>query len=341
MKIKQNIVFLFPGQASQYVGMGRDLYENSVAAAQVMDRVAAMDGLKAVPELCFQGPEELLTRTDNVQPAITAVSLMALAAIHEAIEQQGNIELKSRLKACAGHSLGEYSAHVAAGNLTESTVMNLVCWRGRWMNEAAQPPNLAGAMVAVMGLEIGVLRKIISDIGHSKIAIANLNSPGQIILSGTVAAIAEAVIRSVERGAKKTVMLNVSGAWHSPLMRSAEVRMKELIDEELTADNVSMNGAPYVVANVTATEVRHHKEVKRTLIRQISSLVNWEYSVRKLCDIASGQAVIEGEAADPPLFVEIGPGKVLRGLMRSIDRSLEVVNVEDMAGVEKLMGRLE
>ena len=188
-------------------------------------------------------------------------------------------------------------------------------------------------MVAVMGLEIGVLRKIISDIGHSKIAIANLNSPGQIILSGTVAAIAEAVIRSVERGAKKTVMLNVSGAWHSPLMRSAEVRMKELIDEELTADNVSMNGAPYVVANVTATEVRHHKEVKRTLIRQISSLVNWEYSVRKLCDIASGQAVIEGEAADPPLFVEIGPGKVLRGLMRSIDRSLEVVNVEDMAGV--------
>jgi len=337
--MNQNIVFLFPGQASQYVGMGKDLYDHSSNARDVMDRIAAMDGLGSIPDLCFNGPIELLTRTDNVQPAITTVSLMALAAVNEAIGQDGNIEFRGRLKACAGHSLGEYAAHVAAENLTESTAVKLVSWRGRWMNEAAQPPNPPGAMVAVMGLEVDMLRDIVNVIGAEIIALANINSLGQIILSGTEEAISKAEQIAQEKGAKKTVMLNVSGAWHSPLMVSAESKMKQLIANELTPENVSLDGAPFVVANVSAREVTNFEDVKHTLIRQITSPVNWVESVQRLSEIGEGTS-FEDDTVMTPLFVEVGPGKVLRGLMRGIDRKLEVINVGDMAGVEKLMEKL-
>jgi len=282
----------------------------------------------------------LLTRTDNVQPAITTVSLMATAAVNESLAHRGYDELKGRLKACAGHSLGEYAAHVAAGNLTESTVMNLVRWRGRWMNEAAQPPNPPGAMLAVMGLDVDVLRDIVSEIGTDIIALANINSLGQIILSGTEDAISQAEFNAQEMGAKKTVMLNVSGAWHSPLMIPAEAKMKELIESELTADKVSLKGNPSVVANVTAREVTDYNEVKHTLARQITSPVNWVDSVQRLSEIGGSNSIQE-DTNNSPLFVEVGSGKVLRGLLRGIDRKYEVVNVGDTTGVNKFIERLK
>ncbi len=337
--MKQNIIFIFPGQASQYIGMGKDLYENSSRARAVMDKVTELDGLSHIRELCFEGPADLLTRTDNVQPAITTVSLMALAGLKEAIGQEESINLNGMLKACAGHSLGEYAAYVAAGILSEATVMKLVSWRGRWMNEAAQPPYPTGAMLAVIGIGVGVLQNLVEKLGKDRIALANINSHSQIILSGTREAIfqAEEAVKTI--GAKKTVILNVSGAWHSPLMIPAEAKMKELIQSELTPESVSLNGDVLVVANVTANEVKDYNEVKHTLTRQVTSPVNWVDSVQRMCDLCGNKS--DGKEADVmPLFVEVGPGRVLRGLMRGIDRKLEVINVDDMEGVENLTNRL-
>jgi len=339
--LPRKLVFIFPGQASQYVGMGRNLHQHSPAARAVMERVARMEGLGAIPELCFSGPEELLTRTDNVQPAITAVSLMALAAIGEAATDAGVSIIPA---ACAGHSLGEYSAHAAAGNLPEGRVMRLVTWRGRWMNEASESPNPAGAMVAVMGLTVDRLQTIVQRIGPERLAVANINSPGQVILSGERAAVEQASEAARESGAKRCVMLNVSGAWHSPLMNSAWEKMTRLLEQEIVPDEVTISETTPVIANVTAGRVRDVDELRQTLSGQITAPVRWEECVRRLIEVVgypglpSQIAQEKSEGLQPwPLLVEVGPGKVLRGLLRSIDRMLEVVNVEDMAGVEQMI----
>ena len=308
------VVFIFPGQASQYVGMGREFYANSPAAAAVLDQVAALEGLARIPDLCFNGPAELLTRTDNVQPAITAVSIMALAALREKVTVTP--------WACIGHSLGEYAAHYAAGSLDLPLVMKLVQWRGFWMNEASQPPYPSGSMVAVMGLGREVLEHIVKNLDKKRIAVANLNSPGQVILSGETTVVEQAVEAAQAAGAKKTVMLNVSGAWHSPLMIPAARKMGELLERELTLEEVVFNRTSLVIANATAKVVGGTLTMRDTLTQQLTSPVRWEETIAKLISFSD----------EPLLFIEIGPGKVLKGILRSIDKNLEVLNVEDTAG---------
>ena len=324
--MSRRLIFIFPGQASQYVGMGRDLYDHSPAARAVMDAIAALEGLAGIPDLCWNGPEELLTRTDNVQPAITTVSLMALAALRDSRPD-------ATPAACAGHSLGEYAAHFAAGNLTLGQTMTLVHWRGFWMNEASQPPHPAGAMLAVMGLTLEQVTEAVAQVGADRLAVANLNSPGQIIISGEKSAVEEAEPVARTLGAKRCVMLKVSGAWHSPLMLPAQAKMAELLKREIAPEKTSFNPAIPVVANATADVVDSLGAMRDTLIRQITSPVRWEACVVRLLQIAGSQP--------PPLFIEVGPGTVLKGLLRNIDKSLEVVNVQDNSGLDSLTASLD
>lgn len=338
--MKSKIIYIFPGQASQYVGMGKDLYNNSSAAREVMDRIREMEGLKHIREVCFEGPEDVLTRTDNVQPAITAISLMALAALAEAAGKDPD---RITPTACAGHSLGEYAAHAAAGNLSEDQVMRLVKWRGFWMNEASQPPNPGGSMVAVMGMGLSDLETIVDQTGKDRIAIANLNSPGQVIISGTSDAVEAAAEAAKTAGAKRCIPLKVSGAWHSPLMRSAQEKMTQLLSAEFSMRQTTVSAEIPVVANATAEVVKDTPELHSTLSRQITSPVRWEDCVGRLVKLTGCPDLpsrLAEDYAPLPLFVEVGPGKVLKGLLKNIDRKLEVINVEDMTGVKDLMERL-
>lgn len=334
---KQPLVLLFPGQASQYVGMGKDLYDNSQAARILLDRITAKDEFKHLPQLCFEGPADILTRTDNVQPAITLISLMALEAIREKIPQQPI--------ACAGHSLGEYAAHAAAGNLDYDLTMELVRWRGYWMNEASQPPNPTGSMVAIIGLKPDKCFEISEELGSDKIAVANLNSPGQIILSGLAETVEQASKMAKEAGAKKTVMLNVSGAWHSPLMQPAEEKMKELLSQRIN-EQTQVNPEIAVPANATGEAVRDAADLRDTLTRQITSPVLWQDCVMSLLKTSRypglpGNLDAETrESLTPPLFVEVGPNKVLKGLMRGIDKKLTVLNVEDVSSLQILKEKI-
>jgi [acyl-carrier-protein] S-malonyltransferase len=318
--------------------MGKDLYDNSPAAKNVMDEIADMVNLRHIPDLCFNGPEDILTRTDNVQPAITAVSLMALAAIRE-IAFEKNIEVIP--SACAGHSLGEYAAHAAAGNLSFDLTMKLVSYRGFWMNEASQPPNPPGAMIAVMGMRLNDIEDTINRLNLNTLGIANINSPGQVILSGSKYEITIAESAMKEAGARRIVILNVSGAWHSPLMKTAQQKMGELLNAELAAEHISISEKTFVVANASADVVRNTDELKETLTNQITSPVKWEACIRRILSELGYAGLPSETALDDndrlPIFVEVGPGTVLKGLMRGIDKKFEVINVEDMTGLEKLI----
>jgi len=317
--------------------MGRDLYNNSRSARDLMDQVCALPSLEHIHQVTFEGPEDLLTRTDNVQPAITTVSLMAWLAINEAVAKVGKT---MKPLACAGHSLGEYAAHTAAGNLSPLDAVKLTAARGGWMNEASQPPNPSGGMVAVMGIGFEKIDEIVADSGADKVAIANINSPGQIILSGEATAIAAVSSALTVAGAKRVIPLNVSGAWHSPLMKSAQVKMAGLLGSEIVEGKVSINKEILVVANATSDVVDSTSVMKDTLAKQITSPVVWTECVRRLLT-ASGYPGLPSEFPghpEPwPIFVEIGPGKVLRGLLRSIDKGIETAGVEDSVSLEAFL----
>lgn len=296
------IAFVFPGQGSQTVGMGKDLAEKY---PEVMKYFIEADKTlnDSLSKLIFEGPKEELTLTVNTQPALLTTSI----ALLEFFQRSG-------LKAdyVAGHSLGEYTALVAAGALTFKEGVFAVRKRGEFMENAV--PNGEGTMAAVLGLEREALAKVTAEITESgfPVALANLNCPGQIVISGSRKGVELAGVKAKEAGAKRVLPLEVSGPFHSPLMKPAADRLRDVLDQ-LGMQDASIP----VVANVTAEPVSSSSVIKNQLIEQLFSPVLWEDSVQKM--IALGVDT----------FVEIGPGKVLTGLIKKIDKSVKIYSVFD------------
>jgi [acyl-carrier-protein] S-malonyltransferase len=308
------VAFVFPGQASQYPGMGRELAEKYPAARAVFDEADEALGL-SISKICFEGTEEELKLTANTQPAILTCSV----AVYRVLAEKG---LKPDF--VAGHSLGEYSALVAAGALKFADAVRLVRKRGTYMQDAV--PAGVGAMAAIMGLSPAVVADACKRASEGEIcSAANLNSPDQTVISGHAGAVKRAVELASQAGAKRAVILAVSAPFHSALMASAQDRLeKDLKQIEFTALRVPL------VTNVDADTIETGDEARHALIRQVTAPVRWEESVRLLID--------EGVNT----FVEVGPGRVLTGLLRQIERSVAVLNVEDekslAATMEKIAG---
>ncbi len=283
---------LFPGQGSQYVGMGKDLVEAYPRARELFERADDALGF-ALSRLCFEGDAETLTATKNAQPAILLHSVAAARVLREEAGVEPAI--------AAGHSLGEYSALVAAGVLDEIDALRIVRRRGELMYEAGL--RRPGTMAAIIGLERGDVEEACREASDGEIVVvANVNSPGQIVVSGHLGAVERAMKAAAARGAKKTIPLNVSGAFHSPLVAGAE---KELV---AYIESFALRGASIgVVANADARIVRTREEIVDALSRQLTSPVRWSESMR----------VLLAEWSGPVL--EVGPGKVLSGLLKRID----------------------
>ncbi|MBC6717716.1 ACP S-malonyltransferase [Aurantimonas sp. DM33-3] len=289
---------VFPGQGSQSVGMGRTLYDSFEASRAVFDEVDEALGEK-LSELIFEGPEDRLTLTENAQPALMAVSMAAIRAL----EAEGfSVETAAYV---AGHSLGEYSAHAAVGALSIGQTAKLLRIRGNAMQEAV--PSGAGSMAAIIGLDAEAVAKLCEDAAEGEVCEpANDNGGGQIVISGNAAAIDRAIALAQERGAKRALPLSVSAPFHCRLMQPAADRMAEaLADAEILVPRVP------VVTNVTAGPTSDPAEIRERLVRQVTGQVRWRESIEWLA--ANGVNSL----------VEIGSGKVLTGLARRIDRSLE------------------
>lgn len=306
------LAYLFPGQASQYAGMGRDLSENFPESRAVFEEADAALGFP-VSKLCFEGSEEDLKQTENAQPAIFTVSIAALRAI----EKRGIAP-----DFTAGHSLGEYSGLVAAGALDFATGVKLLRKRGQFMQEAV--PRGEGAMAAIMGLspsDVAEICKKAAD--HDVVSPANLNSPEQIVISGNAAAVKRAVEIASQSGAKRAVMLPVSAPFHCALMEPAQKKL----EPELRSAAFGALRIP-LVTNVDAEAIASGEEARDALIRQVTMPVRWLDSIRELIE--------EGVR----IFVEVGPGKVLCGLLRQIDRSVRCFNVEDAASLNSTLDKI-
>ncbi|HXN26197.1 MAG TPA: ACP S-malonyltransferase [Candidatus Acidoferrales bacterium] len=306
------LAFLFPGQASQYCGMGRDLAANFPEAKAVFDAADSALGF-SITQTCFEGSEEALKLTENTQPAILTVS----TAAHRALAGKGIVP-----DFVAGHSLGEYSALVAAGGVDFSAAVKLVRARGKYMQEAV--PAGQGAMAAILGLSPTEVAEICKKAAENDVVSpANLNSPEQTVISGSAAAVKRAVEIASQSGAKRAVILPVSAPFHCALMMPAQRRL----EPDLRATPFSALKIP-LVSNVDAQAITTGEEARDALIRQVTAPVRWLDSVREM--IESGVTV----------FLEVGPGKVLSGLLRQIDRSVRVFNVEDCASLNSTMEKL-
>jgi [acyl-carrier-protein] S-malonyltransferase len=307
-----SIAFLFPGQGSQAIGMSKDLAEQYPIARQTFEEADDALGHK-LSQLCFEGPEDQLRLTEVTQPAILTASVAAWRVVNE----NG---LKPRF--VAGHSLGEYSAHVAAGTLSFTDAVRTVRNRGKYMQEAV--PVGVGSMAAILGMEFDRVAAVCRDAAEGEVCEpANINSQEQIVISGHTAAVERATKLADERGAKRAKILQVSAPFHCSLMKPAQDR--------LAADLASITfskPAVGVVCNVDAALLEDADRSRDALIRQVTGSVKWEQSMRLL--IAQGVDT----------FVELGPGKVLCGLMRQIDRSQKCVNVADEASLQKTLEQI-
>jgi [acyl-carrier-protein] S-malonyltransferase len=311
MSHSSSITFLFPGQGSQAVGMGKDLAANHAVARQTFEEADEALGYR-LSQLCFEGPEEKLKLTEITQPAILTVSIAAFRALRKKGPKPNYV---------AGHSLGEYSAHVAAGTLKFADAVRTVRNRGKYMQEAVAVG--VGAMAAILGMSLDRVTEICRDAAQGEICQpANINSPEQIVVSGHAAAVERAIKLATERGAKKAVSLPVSAPFHCALMQPAQDRLAT----DLQALNFQKPAFP-VVCNVDAALITEAESARATLIRQVTGSVKWDPSVRLL--IEKGVT----------LFVEVGPGKVLCGLMRQIDRSKACLTVGDEASLQKTLSQ--
>ena len=307
-----SIAFLFPGQGSQAVGMGKDLAEQHAVARRTFEEADDALGYK-LSQLCFEGPEEKLRLTEITQPAILTASIAALRVLETYLPKPSYV---------AGHSLGEYSAHVAAGTISFADAVRTVRKRGRYMQEGV--PVGVGAMAAILGMESEKVADICNDAAQGEVCeAANINSPEQIVISGNTAAVERATKLADERGAKKAKLLPVSAPFHCSLMKPAQDRL----EADLKA--LTFHAPAYPVAcNVDAVLVTDETRARDTLVRQVTGSVKWDQCVRLL--IAQGVHT----------FIEVGPGKVLWGLMRQIDRSRTAFAVGDEATLAKTLEAL-
>lgn len=307
------IAFLFAGQGAQYVGMGKELYDNFTVCRRIFEEADESIGFK-LTELIFEGQKQELDLTENTQPAVVAVSLAA----YKAISEFGIVP-----DLAAGLSLGEYSALTASGVFELRQVIPLVRKRGRFMQEAV--PEGLGKMCAVLGLSEDKIREACNEAAaYGIVECANFNCPGQIVIGGEIKAVDEAARLAKEKGAAKTIDLPVSAPFHTSMLSSAADKLRT----ELEAVELKYLKIP-VISNVTADYIGDRSELKDLLVRQVKSSVLFEQSIRRM--IADG-------VTD---FVELGPGRTLSCFVKRIDRSLGVYNVEDMASLENAVNRLK
>ncbi len=305
------IAFLFPGQGSQAVGMGRELAERFPIAAQAFAEADAALGFP-LSRLCFDGPEEDLRLTENTQPAIMTVSVAAARVLAE-----HGVEAVL----AAGHSLGEWSAHVIAGTIAFSDAVRAVKARGRAMQQAV--PAGQGAMAAVLALDAAQVAEACAEAARETgltVQAANLNSPSQTVISGAAAAVEKAAALCKAKGARRTVMLPVSAPFHCALMQPAQEEVARVLS------GIAMHDPRIpVAANVTGELVTTADATRDALVRQVTGTVRWVDCVQSL------------KAAGANVFIEVGPGKVLCGLLKQIDSELKALNVEDAASLEKML----
>ena len=312
--MEHNTAFVFPGQGSQYAGMGKDIAEKYPAARKVFDDVDAALGFP-ISQLCFEGPDDQLKLTENTQPAILTVS----AAIHAVLEERG----VTRRDLVAGHSLGEYSAIVSVGGLTPAEAAKIVRARGQFMQEAV--PVGTGGMAALIGPSVEDARAICEEAAQGEVvSVANINAPGQIVIAGTKSAIERAIEVAKKRGVRRALPLPVSAPFHCDLMKPAEEKLKPILDAAPFKDLwVSL------VSNVDASPIGTATAVRNALLRQVASPVRWVESVQRMIAMRVRR------------FVEVGPGSVLTGLIKRIDGDVELMNVSDVASLEAFVEKVQ
>lgn len=308
------IAFLFPGQGSQSIGMGREIYDSFRCAKDVFQEVN--EGLRQdLTKIIFEGPESDLILTENAQPALMTVSM----ALIRVLEREGGLNLSQTASYVAGHSLGQYTALCATGSLSLADTARLLKIRGQAMQRAVSVGQ--GAMAAILGLEMADVEKIVCEAAQGQVCeIANDNCPGQIVISGHQEAVKRAVELAKEYGAKRSVLLNVSAPFHCALMKPAQDRMKEAFESVLVKD-------PWVpvLDNISAKLTTHGHEIKNLLIQQVTGRVRWRESIEEM------------EKLGVTTCIEIGAGKVLTGLCKRIAPSIEAIALNSPFDIESFL----